>query len=77
MPRFEICFAVTFCFAVALVGHRTKELVLKTRLDGHITICEKNVLSLIPGLNTDLFESVQLIFRLFRIFKFDFSVLTS
>ena len=22
MPRVEICFAVTFCFAVALVGHR-------------------------------------------------------
>ena len=26
MPRVEICFAVTFCFAVALVGHRTEEI---------------------------------------------------
>ena len=25
VPRVEICFAVTFCFTVALVGHRTME----------------------------------------------------
>ena len=27
VPRVEICFAVTFCFAVALVGHRRDELI--------------------------------------------------
>ena len=32
VPRVEICFAVTFCFAVALVGHRIYPLLLNTIL---------------------------------------------